>query len=225
MNRRIRSSIAATCMALCQASFFSQLWLFFSYQYSTLPKTSQPELGRIYQSSNHGSLVYLTGAEATRLSLLWVVFSLGFVLLGVMVSSGWVPKEVGRREYLVMAVAVISWFAVIAFGGPYVCGFARLDFNSRTALCAVVTPTTLLHPLDPSQKSRQIVPALPHETPEVLESDLLAWSSPIRFHAPAQKRTTPRTKPIASGGAPHEARHQRDRVPLIVFLPESSGVA
>lgn len=124
MNARIKSSIAATCVALCQASFFSQLWLFFSYHYSTLPKTPQPELGRIYQSSNHGSLVYLTGAEATGLSLLWVAFVVGFVLFGVMVTSRWVPKELGREQYLIMAVAVISWLAIIAFEGPYVVAIA-----------------------------------------------------------------------------------------------------
>jgi hypothetical protein len=110
-------------MALCQASFFSQLWLFFSYHYSVLPKTPEPELGRIYQSSNHGSLVYLTGSEASGLSLLWVAFVVGFVLVGVMVTSGWIPKDPGRQEYLVMAVALIGWFATIVFGGPYVLAF------------------------------------------------------------------------------------------------------
>src|SRR5436853_2093490 len=118
MNRRIRSSIAATCVALCQASFFSHLWLFLSYHYSTLPATSRPELGRIYQSSDHGSLVYLTGAEATGLSLLWATFFLGFLLLAVTVSSGWFPKEPRHQEYTVMAGALISWFVIIALGGP-----------------------------------------------------------------------------------------------------------
>jgi hypothetical protein len=123
MSGRIRCSIAATCMALCQASCFSQLWLFFSYHYSALPKTPEPELGRIYQSSNHGSLVYLTGSEATGLSLLWVAFAVGFVLVGVMVTRGWIPKDPGRQQYLVMAVALISWFAIIAFVGPHVVAF------------------------------------------------------------------------------------------------------
>jgi hypothetical protein len=124
MNGWIRSSIAATFMALCQASFFSQLWLFFSYHYSSLPKTPEPELGRIYQSSDHGSLVYLTGAEATGLSLLSIAYFVGFVLLGVMVSNWWTPKELGRQDYLVMAIAFISWLVIIAFGGPYVVAFA-----------------------------------------------------------------------------------------------------
>ena len=123
MSGRIRVSIAAICMALCQASFFSQLWLFFSYHYSTLPKIPEPEVGRIYQSSDHGSLVYLTGAEANGLSLLSIAFFVGFVLLGVMVSNWWIPKEPGRRDYIVMAVALIGWFAIIAFVGPHVVAF------------------------------------------------------------------------------------------------------
>jgi hypothetical protein len=65
----------------------------------------------------------ISGAEATGLSLLWVAFFIGFVLLGVMVSKGWIPK-VGRPEYLVMGVAMIGWFAIIDFGGPYIVAFA-----------------------------------------------------------------------------------------------------
>jgi hypothetical protein len=108
------------CRGMCQATFLAQMWLFFSYHCSTLPTEPHPELGRIYQSFDHGSLAYLTGAEATGLSLLEVAFFIGVVLLSVMVSKGWIPKA-GRPEYLVMGVAMISWFA---FGGPYAVAFA-----------------------------------------------------------------------------------------------------
>jgi hypothetical protein len=101
------------------------------HHYSTLPRTPHPELGRIYQSSDHGSLVYLTSAEATGLSLLRVAFFLDFVLLGVMVSKVGIPKA-GRLEYLVMGVAMIGWFAIIGFGGPYLVAFAVSHWMTST---------------------------------------------------------------------------------------------
>ena len=56
------------------------------------------------------------------LSLLWLACFLGVVIAAIVTGMKGVPNP-SRRDYLVFAVAMMGWFAIIAFGGPSVVGF------------------------------------------------------------------------------------------------------
>ncbi len=56
---------------LFAAASFVVAWLYLFYSYSqSLPKVPQPEAGRTYSLNNHGSVVYLTKDEDSRLTYL-----------------------------------------------------------------------------------------------------------------------------------------------------------
>ena len=131
MRRAARNYVAAACFALCVASFPSHLWLFFKY-HSSLPNEPQPQLGRVHQSSNHGSFVYLTDTEATGQSFLMLAFLTGFLLFGIIVPKRHIPgKGIEHdlvsptgKQYMVFLISIAIYFAVIIFVGQRIVGFA-----------------------------------------------------------------------------------------------------
>jgi len=77
--RTIKRALVVTLLVIGAVALISALCLFYSYQ-GTRPKSAQPEIGRIYASNNHGSIVYLTKDEDSLLTYLeygglicWVV--------------------------------------------------------------------------------------------------------------------------------------------------------
>jgi hypothetical protein len=95
------------------------------------PTQPLPELGFLHALNNHGTYVYITDAEATGMSLLFLMCFLAF---GLAISI--VPKKytssgiehdlisVSREQYRVFWIAIICYFALIAFVGPYFVAFA-----------------------------------------------------------------------------------------------------
>ena len=80
----LRKSLLIACLVLCAGLFISSSLLFHYYHGGHLPRYPQPTVGRVYPSSNHGSIVYLTRSEhnllvALRLSGL-IPFFVGFIL-------------------------------------------------------------------------------------------------------------------------------------------------
>ena len=79
-----KKTLLVLCMVSCLALGFSWLYLFFYYHDGHLPVSPQPEIGRVYPSNNHGSVVYLTRAEDNLLTGLGfsvvVPFFIGYAL-------------------------------------------------------------------------------------------------------------------------------------------------
>ncbi len=131
MRRAVRNYIAAACFALCIASFPSHLWLFFKY-HSSLPNVPQPQLGRVHQSSNHGSFVYLTDKEATGQSFLTLAFLAGFLLGFAIVPKRQIPGKgiehdlvnPSRKQTMVFLISIALYLAIIIFAGQRIVGLA-----------------------------------------------------------------------------------------------------
>lgn len=128
MRREIRNYIATACFALCLASFSSELWLFYQYQ-STRPR--RPERGFVHVLNNHGSYVYLTDADATGLSFLFLMFLLGFLLGGLIVPKKYTLKGTETdlvnptlKRFSVLCAAAFSYVALIIFIGPRIVALA-----------------------------------------------------------------------------------------------------
>ena len=80
----LRKSLIVLCLAIAIGMFLSSLYLFYSYHGGHLPKVPQPAIGRVFPSSNHGSIVYLTRWESNFLNILQlggiIPFFVGFFL-------------------------------------------------------------------------------------------------------------------------------------------------
>ena len=87
MKRPFRTGIALAALALCPASFGTDLWLFFSY-FSSHPTKPNAALGFVHALNNHGSYVYLSDTESPGLVLLMNVF-----LVGLFGTFALFPKE------------------------------------------------------------------------------------------------------------------------------------
>jgi hypothetical protein len=74
MKRRILNLL----LVLSAFSFISWGILFFYFHDGHLPSTPQPSVGRVYASSNHGSVVYLTLREEIFLMSLPVLAGIFF---------------------------------------------------------------------------------------------------------------------------------------------------
>jgi len=82
----LRKSLVVFCLAVSAGMGLASIYLFYSYHYGTLPAIPRPDLGRVYPSNNHGSIVYLTQSENDLLNVLQfggvIPFLVGFFLNG-----------------------------------------------------------------------------------------------------------------------------------------------
>lgn len=67
--KAIKKTLVVTLLVIGAVAWISSLFLFCSY-HGTRPKSEQREMGRIYASNNHGSVVYLTKDEDSLLTFL-----------------------------------------------------------------------------------------------------------------------------------------------------------
>jgi hypothetical protein len=105
------------------ASFLCHMWLFGDYQ-SNRPPQPQPEIGRIYPLSNHGTIVYITDVEATELYFLF--FAL-FPLLGsagFCITSGKGLENPTRKQWLVALAAAACYLIIAIDWGRQIAAFA-----------------------------------------------------------------------------------------------------
>ena len=130
MRRETRNYVAIACIALFVASFSFHLWLFLKYQ-SIRPTQPHPELGFVHALNNHGSYVYLTDAEATGMSLLFLMSFLAFGLAFTIVPKKYTLTGIehdlinpSRQQYSVLWISLICYFALFIFIGPYIVAFA-----------------------------------------------------------------------------------------------------
>jgi hypothetical protein len=130
MRRETRNYIAIACIALFAASFSSHLWLFLKYQ-SIRPTQPHPELGFLHALNNHGTYVYITDAEATGMSLLFLMCFLAFGLAFSIVPKKYILSGIehdltspSREQVRVFWIAIVCYLALIAFVGPYFVAFA-----------------------------------------------------------------------------------------------------
>jgi hypothetical protein len=84
----LRKSVVVFCLAAAIGMFMSSLCLFYYYHYSDRPNVPRPEVGRIYSSNSHGSVVYLTRSENYLLNIL-VFGGILPVLVGFLLNKRW----------------------------------------------------------------------------------------------------------------------------------------
>ena len=63
MSARHKKLVLNLCLVFSAACWISYLISFYYFHNGHLPTLPQPETGRIYESNNHGSFVYLTLSE------------------------------------------------------------------------------------------------------------------------------------------------------------------
>ena len=116
--------LSVALLTMSQVSFFAFLYVFFSY-HSSRPDHPDPPTGRVFGSSNHGSMAYLTAVEATGLALLLIMSMLGFILRGTVVSKEYRRHLPSSMSDYIAAIAVAAGYLLLTkFAGPTVAGFA-----------------------------------------------------------------------------------------------------
>ncbi|HXL98301.1 MAG TPA: hypothetical protein VN932_00105 [Rhizomicrobium sp.] len=141
-KRSVRTDIAAALISVCGPSFGTYLWLFYAY-FSSHP--SRPDGGRgfVHPLDNHGAYVFISDAEATGLSLLMVLFVVGFIGALLVVpkepvipppsTPRWITYVGGRyktgldeatpRLTAIFWISAGIYLSLIRFLGPAVVGF------------------------------------------------------------------------------------------------------
>jgi len=132
-GRQMQGCLLRVFFALFVTGFSAQSALFLGYHGSGRPTQPQPELGRVYPSNNHGSVVYLTDEEATGQSLLTVACAVGLFPAGFFVwklcGYGYNRRELGDDlntwpHNAVFAGALVFSLSIIFFLGPHLVYFA-----------------------------------------------------------------------------------------------------
>lgn len=144
MKRELRNRVAAALGGLLPASFGTHLWLFFFYV-AYRPKVPNPELGLVHPLNDHGSYVFISGAESTGLTLLTYIFFAAIVLSLVIVPKDfllpppgtprWITWISGRAKTdlarpsrslkLIFFASIAFWTALIWLVGAAAVGFVN----------------------------------------------------------------------------------------------------